>query len=161
MKHCAEVIPFFVQFTACVFCFWHNEVTARLLWEPVHPFVCRTAVYSRRSCDRPSRHALSHAALPNLNSSKLNPLLWRFPNCLYKFCNLQIRVRFPSVKDVSLLHSVQTDCGVHPACYPMGIVGCFPRDKAAGGWSWPLTSTSAEVKDTWTYTSTPPYVFMA
>jgi len=29
----------------------------------------------------------------------------------------------------------------HPAAYPMGIGGCFPGGKAAGAWSWPLTST--------------------
>jgi hypothetical protein len=30
--------------------------------------------------------------------------------------------------------------GVHPASYPMGTGGKFPGGKAAGAWSWPLTS---------------------
>jgi hypothetical protein len=28
----------------------------------------------------------------------------------------------------------------HPASYPMGTRGSFCGDKAAGAWSWPLTS---------------------
>jgi hypothetical protein len=30
----------------------------------------------------------------------------------------------------SLLHSVQTDCGVHPASYSIGIRGSFTESKA-------------------------------
>jgi hypothetical protein len=36
----------------------------------------------------------------------------------------------------------QYGSGVHPASYPMGTGCSFPGDKAAGAWSWPLTSTS-------------------
>jgi hypothetical protein len=39
-----------------------------------------------------------------------------------------------SVKNVSLLHIVQTSSGTHPASYPMGTGG-----KVASVWSWPLT----------------------
>jgi hypothetical protein len=35
---------------------------------------------------------------------------------------------------------VQTGPGVHPASYPMGTKGSFPGGKAAGVWSWALTS---------------------
>jgi hypothetical protein len=35
---------------------------------------------------------------------------------------------------------VQTVSGAHPASYPMGTRGSFPRVKAAGALSWPLTS---------------------
>jgi hypothetical protein len=45
------------------------------------------------------------------------------------------RVRFPAVQDFSLLHSVQTGSGVHPASYPMGTGGYFPGSKAAGVWN--------------------------
>jgi hypothetical protein len=38
-------------------------------------------------------------------------------------------------KNFSLLHIVQTGSGVHPTSYKMGTGG-----KAAGAWSWPLTS---------------------
>jgi hypothetical protein len=53
-------------------------------------------------------------------------------------------------KDFSPLHVVQTGSGTHPASYPMGM-----------GNSFHSPPTSAEVKNTWIYTSTPPYVFMA
>jgi hypothetical protein len=43
---------------------------------------------------------------------------------------------------------------------PVGTRGSFPGGKAAGAWSWPLTS-SAMSKNEWSYTSTPQYVFMA
>jgi hypothetical protein len=51
---------------------------------------------------------------------------------------LTARIRFPTVHDFSLLHSVQTGPGVHPAFYPMGTGGSFP-----GPWS--STSTSSYV----------------
>jgi hypothetical protein len=35
------------------------------------------------------------------------------------------------VRDISLLHSIQTSCGAHPASYPMGTKGSFPGDKVA------------------------------
>jgi hypothetical protein len=38
------------------------------------------------------------------------------------------------------LHVVQIDSGAHLAFYPMGTGGSFPEGKAAGAWSWPLTS---------------------
>jgi len=40
---------------------------------------------------------------------------------------------------IYLRHHVQT--GAQPASYPMGTGGSFPLGKAAGAWSWPLTST--------------------
>jgi len=52
-------------------------------------------------------------------------------------------VRFPSgaVKGIfSLRNHIQTDSGFHPFSYPMDAGGSFVGDKAAGAWSWPLTS---------------------
>jgi hypothetical protein len=40
----------------------------------------------------------------------------------------------------SLHHHVQNGSGAHPASYPMGTRGSFFGGKAAGAWSWPLTS---------------------
>jgi hypothetical protein len=40
----------------------------------------------------------------------------------------------------SLHHHVQNGSGAHPASYRMGTRGSFPGVKAAGAWSWPLTS---------------------
>jgi hypothetical protein len=52
-----------------------------------------------------------------------------------------IGVRFPAGgRNSSLRHRVQTDSGAHPDSYPMGTGDSFPGDKAAGAWSWPLTS---------------------
>jgi hypothetical protein len=56
----------------------------------------------------------------------------------------------------SLHHRVQTGSGAHPDSYPIGTRGSFPGGKAVWSWSWPLTSISAEVKNEWSYTSTPP-----
>jgi hypothetical protein len=55
----------------------------------------------------------------------------------------------------SLHHRIQTGSGTHPASYPMGTRGSLPDGKAVGVWNWPLTPSSAEVKNTWSYTSTP------
>jgi hypothetical protein len=50
------------------------------------------------------------------------------------------RVRLPAgVGNYSLHHRVQIGSGAHPA-YPVGTWGSFPGGKAAGAWSWPLTS---------------------
>jgi hypothetical protein len=43
----------------------------------------------------------------------------------------------------SLLHVVQPGPRAHPVSYPMGIGGSFPGGKAAGAWSWPLTSNAS------------------
>jgi hypothetical protein len=58
-------------------------------------------------------------------------------------------------------HRVQTGSGAHPASNPIGTRGSFPGGKAADAWSWPLTPSSAEVKNAWLYTSTPQHDFMA
>jgi hypothetical protein len=51
------------------------------------------------------------------------------------------RVRFSAgAENFSLHHRVQNVSGAHPASYPMGTRGSFPGGKAAGAWSWPLTS---------------------
>jgi hypothetical protein len=47
-------------------------------------------------------------------------------------------VRFPA--GFSLHHHVQNGSEAHPASYPMGTADSFPGGKAAGAWSWPLTS---------------------
>jgi hypothetical protein len=37
--------------------------------------------------------------------------------------------------DFSLLHTVSTGCGAHPAFSPMGTAGSFPESKAVEVWS--------------------------
>jgi hypothetical protein len=46
----------------------------------------------------------------------------------------------------SLLHSVQTDSGAHPASYPVGTVGSFPGLKRPGREVDRSPLSSAEVK---------------
>jgi hypothetical protein len=43
-----------------------------------------------------------------------------------------VAVRFLAVQDFSPLHVVQTGSGAHPASYPMGTGGYFPRVKRLG-----------------------------
>jgi hypothetical protein len=51
------------------------------------------------------------------------------------------RVRFSAViENFSFNHRVQNGSGAHLASYPMGTRGSFIGGKAAGAWSWPLTS---------------------
>jgi hypothetical protein len=59
----------------------------------------------------------------------------------YELDDRSSRVRLPErAGNFSLHHHVQNGSGAHPASYPMGIRGSFSEGKAAGPWSWPLTS---------------------
>jgi hypothetical protein len=75
------------------------------------------------------------------------------------------RVRFPAgggVGNFSLHHHcVQNGSGAHPAFYPMGTRGSFPGGKRPWREADYSPPSSAEVKNAWSYTSTPQYVFMA
>jgi hypothetical protein len=52
-----------------------------------------------------------------------------------------IGVRIPEgAGNFSLRHRVQTGSGAYPTSYPMGTGGSFHGSKAAGAWSWPLSS---------------------
>jgi hypothetical protein len=42
---------------------------------------------------------------------------------------------------------VQTGPGVHPASYTMGVGPFAAGSKSAGGWRWPSTLSSAEIKE--------------
>jgi hypothetical protein len=56
---------------------------------------------------------------------------------------------------------LKTGAGTHTAPYPKGIGGFFAgvkRPRREADYSLP---SSAEVKNVWSYTFTPPYVFMA
>jgi hypothetical protein len=60
----------------------------------------------------------------------------------------------------SLLHVVQTGFGKHPA-YPMGTGALSQGVKRPGREADHSPPISAEVKETWVYTYTPPYIFKA
>jgi hypothetical protein len=54
---------------------------------------------------------------------------------------------FAGARDFSLLHSVQTGSGVHPASYPNGTVGFSPGVKRQGREADHSPPSSAEVKN--------------
>jgi hypothetical protein len=60
----------------------------------------------------------------------------------------------------SPLYVVQTGSGANPTSYPMVTWGSFPGVKRPGREADHLPPTSAEVNNTWIYTSTPPYIFV-
>jgi hypothetical protein len=61
----------------------------------------------------------------------------------------------------SLHHRIQTGSEAHPASYPMGTRGSFSGEKRPGREADHSPPSSAEAKNAWSYTSTPPYAFMA
>jgi hypothetical protein len=63
-------------------------------------------------------------------------------------------------RDFSLRHGVQTGSGAQRASYPMCTSGYYPGDKVAGDEADNSSQSSLEVKSMWSYSSTPPYVFM-
>jgi hypothetical protein len=72
------------------------------------------------------------------------------------------RVRFPSGAGIfSLHHSVQNGSGAHPASYLIGTTGSFLGSKELEREADHSPPSNAEVKNAWSYTSTPQYAFMA
>jgi hypothetical protein len=71
-----------------------------------------------------------------------------------------VRVRVPVVLIFFLPHVVQTGSGAHPASSPVGTGVSFRGVKWPGLQADHSPPTSAEIKNTWIYTSTPPYIFM-
>jgi hypothetical protein len=63
-------------------------------------------------------------------------------------------------RDFSLHHHVQTCSGAHPASYPMGTGGSYTRVNVAKHEADQSPLSSAEVKNTCSYTSTSLYIFM-
>jgi hypothetical protein len=61
-----------------------------------------------------------------------------------------------SLQDFYFLHVFQTGSGTHLAPYPMGTGTKQPEHEADHSHSF-----GAKVKNTWIYTFTPPWVFMA
>jgi len=63
--------------------------------------------------------------------------------------------------DFSLCHYVQISAGAHLASHPMDTRGSFPAVKQPECEADHSPPSSAEVKNVGSYSSTPPYVFMA
>jgi hypothetical protein len=60
----------------------------------------------------------------------------------------------------SLCHHFQTDSGSHSDSYPMGTGTIIPGAKRPGHEGDHSSSSSIKVKNVWSYTSTPQYVFV-
>jgi hypothetical protein len=58
-------------------------------------------------------------------------------------------------------HRVQPGSGAHPASYPAATEGSFPGVKRLGREANHSPPSSTEIKNAWSYTSIPLYVFMA
>jgi hypothetical protein len=71
------------------------------------------------------------------------------------WCSIHSRGR-----DFSLQYIVQTGSRVHPDSYPIGTRSYFPGGKADGHDAGHSPPSGAKVKNTWSYTSIPSYVFM-
>jgi hypothetical protein len=72
------------------------------------------------------------------------------------------RVRFPDGAGyISLLHCVQTGSGAHPASSSNRTESSFSKGKAAVHEADHSLLCSVEVKNAWSYTSIPPYIFIA
>jgi hypothetical protein len=66
------------------------------------------------------------------------------------------KVRFPAgAGNFSFHHRVQNGSGAYPATYPMGTRGSFPGVKQPWCEADHSPLSSAEVKNAWSYTSTP------
>jgi hypothetical protein len=63
----------------------------------------------------------------------------------WRTASLTAEVRFPT-RDFSLFHSDETGSGVHPASYPVGIVGSFLWCKADRAWTEHSSPSSVEVE---------------
>jgi hypothetical protein len=103
-----------------------------------------------------------HYRLIQLPRSKYCKAVYRFIGSLYpegwmrRATGWTAGVWFPvGARHFSLFHSVQTDCKARPDSYLMGARGTFLGGKAAGAWSWPLTSIQCRAHEWWSYTSTP------
>jgi len=73
-------------------------------------------------------------------------------------------IQFPTgamIEIFSFRHRVQNGSGAHPASYPMGTGGFYPGKKRPKREADHLPPCSVEVKNAWSYTTTPQCVLMA
>jgi hypothetical protein len=94
-----------------------------------------------------------HFSCPSEYTKSIPPILYTYI-WIYKCCDSSVGIALGYGLDrrgtgvdfligeryFLLFHSVQTNCGPHPASYQMGTKGSFCGDKAVGEWSSPLAS---------------------
>jgi hypothetical protein len=109
----------------------------------------------------------SRPSSPKVNNARCYPFVKSRDNSVgialgYGLADRGSRVRFPAgAGNFSLHHNVQNGSGAHPSSYPMGNRGSFRGVKRPGREADHSPPSSAEVKNAWSYTSTPQYAFMA
>jgi hypothetical protein len=110
---------------------WQREVPAPAWnWTPVVQPVARSLYWL--SCSSPFSGNGVYENIFFCSEQELGPvnIFWRL--------NVDL---FPAgAGNFSLHHRVQNGSSAHPTFYPKGTRGSFPGGKAAGAWSWPLTS---------------------
>jgi hypothetical protein len=79
----------------------------------------------------------------------------------YGLDDRMIEVRFPAGTGNFSRHHLQTGSGTHPASYLRGNGALSLGVTQPGREADHSPPSSAEVKDAWSYTSTPQYAFMA
>jgi len=62
------------------------------------------------------------------------------PKYLNGFIILEVNSELEQAREPYFPHRLQNGTGDHPASCPMGTRSSFSGSKAAGAWSWPLTS---------------------
>jgi hypothetical protein len=124
---------------------WDSNVTG------VPPTSLRIPAYAQ-SCYFRQRNNLSLSSNPRTTECtssfriRLNEHI-----CILNFLSYTIATRYgldnrggvrflATARNFSLHHRVQIGSGTHPASYPMGTRDSFRGGKAAGAWSWRLTS---------------------
>jgi hypothetical protein len=131
--------------------------------------------YSENTCPSATL-STTNPTRPGLEPGRLNTWatagsqLHKLPIRIYWDQHKEIPLSFPLAcwygevrylaRDVSLPRNVYTGSGAQPTSYTLGTKSCFPARKAAGSWSWPLTSIQCE-GEIWCYISTSPYILMA
>ena len=74
------------------------------------------------------------------------------------FITTELRAtRFVAGQEIFLFSEASNRYGTHRLPHLKDSDGCFPEGKAAGTWSWPLTS-NIEIKNEWRYLSTSWYL---
>jgi hypothetical protein len=103
----------------------YGTVCTRIKW------INKPASYTQPQTDKQYKHTDTNTAgVGKAQSVSRRAMGWK------------VGVRFPVKETFFSLHSVQTSSGAHPASYLMGTGDSLPGGKAAGAWSWPLTSIS-------------------
>jgi hypothetical protein len=89
----------------------------------------------------------SYVTYPLLAVTSCTRLYWTCSENVTQMPRIAQSLKLLHGQHYSPLNSVQTGSGAHPASYPLGTRVSFTGSKAAGAWSWPLTSNQDGSKE--------------